>query len=229
MKSPSCRFAHSGWEYGNEVWIFGGLGVPLIGYLNDHGDYNERGQNNQLLCFNPSRQEWTNPVCSGDVPSPRHHHATAIIGDKAWLFAGCSGTLRTDLGPLYQLEMRSLTWTSIHTGLQSPKARYGGTLTAVSDNLLVLCGRYFLIPGTSFGYDTWIFDVTTTSWKKHALHAAGIYPTENHTCTLGINTNTISVGGFSCYDGKDFRRCENLEEVHFMLEPKSLQQIGKLS
>ena len=222
-ESPSCRFAHSGWEYANKLWIFGGKGAPLNGHINDQGDYTERGENNQLLCFNPSCQEWTNPVCSGDIPSPRHEHATAIIGDKAWLFGWYSWTLMTDFGDLYQLEMHSLTWTTIHTGLQTPNAHSGCTLTAVSHNLLLLCGRDY--SSKSYGYDTWILDVKTASWKKHVIHAAGIQPMKYHTCTLGINASAISIGGYF-FCGKDLRQCEHSKEVHLMLEPKSLKQIA---
>ena len=35
---PSPRFGHSGWEYGGNLWIFGGTGCSSWGYLNDHGN-----------------------------------------------------------------------------------------------------------------------------------------------------------------------------------------------
>ena len=56
------------------------------GYLNDHGDF-ER-VNNQLLCFDPCEQEWTNVKTSGTIPGPRMSHAAANIGDKVWLYGG---------------------------------------------------------------------------------------------------------------------------------------------
>ena len=39
VKMPSPRRYHSGWEYGNKLWIFGGCGPLLEGYHNDFGDY----------------------------------------------------------------------------------------------------------------------------------------------------------------------------------------------
>ena len=89
-KLPSPRHGHSGWKYNNCLWVFGGAGTyesDASKYLNDHGDYNDY-VNNQLLCYDPSTQMWTNPQCFGSVPCPRFCHSTEAIRDKVWLFAG---------------------------------------------------------------------------------------------------------------------------------------------
>ena len=83
-KSPSPRTGHTGWEYAGQLWIFAGVGPSPQGYLNDHGDiegYLRRAGNNQLLCFDLSNENWSNPQCSGSVPAPRFSHASAIIKD----------------------------------------------------------------------------------------------------------------------------------------------------
>ena len=73
-KLPSPRCGHTGWTFGEKLWIFGGQGTLGTGYLDDFGSF-ENGLiyicNNQLLCFDPVSQIWTNPKCFGDVPSPR--------------------------------------------------------------------------------------------------------------------------------------------------------------
>ena len=64
-QSPSPRSEPSGWEYAENLWIFGGDGPSPDGYLYDYVDFHEQGENNQLLHFDPSRVEWTNPECFG--------------------------------------------------------------------------------------------------------------------------------------------------------------------
>ena len=66
-ESPSPRHGHTGWEYGGKLWVFGGRGSSLERYLNGHGDNDIAGHdyavNNQLLCYSPKIQKWTNPQC----------------------------------------------------------------------------------------------------------------------------------------------------------------------
>ena len=88
--TPSPRCFHSGWEYSGKLWIFGGQGPSPVGYLYDHGDF-VRGFNNQLLCFNPSSREWTNPKCQGSIPPPRAGHASTSMRHQAWVFGGEDG------------------------------------------------------------------------------------------------------------------------------------------
>ena len=117
-QSPSPRDGHTGWEYVGKLWAFGGRGSSLERYLNDHGVNDIAGHdyamNNQLLCFNPKIQKWTNPQCFGDVPSPRSDHASTIIKPKVWLFGGYNKncTIHDDI---FELNMHSLTWTQIGT------------------------------------------------------------------------------------------------------------------
>ena len=91
-KSPSPRYDHSAWEFENNLWIIGGrlpLSVNQSDYLNDHGDCEE--DNNQLLCFDLSSGEWTNPRCFGDTPEPCAGHGMSIIRARAWFFGGFPG------------------------------------------------------------------------------------------------------------------------------------------
>ena len=85
VKLPSPRGDHCGWEYARCLWVFGGFGPSSTEYLTDHGDFsnfNNKGWNNQLLCYDPSSHSWTNPQCCGAVPFPRSPSASAIIKDK---------------------------------------------------------------------------------------------------------------------------------------------------
>ena len=164
---PSPRDGHSGWEYAGKMWVFGGEGPPPDRYLIENGDFEGEDdiRNNQLLCYDPSIQRWTNPQCFGAVPSPRSHHASTIVNDKVWLFGGYSDfwTVHDDI---FELTMPSFTWTQIQTGQPSPQARFYCTLTAVTGNQLVLHGGQHEYFREILG-DTWIMDLTTHSWIQY--------------------------------------------------------------
>ena len=121
-KSPSPRTGHTGWEYAEKLWIFAGCGDSPEGYLNDNGDIegsSRFAENNQLLCFNPNDENWTNPQCFGSIPTPRSSHACAIINDKVWIFGGQTQWLDT-LGNMFELRMSSLTWSQIQPSQLHP-------------------------------------------------------------------------------------------------------------
>ena len=107
-KSPSPRPGHTGWDYAGKLWIFAGDGDSPVNYLNDNGDIEGtpwRAVNNQLLCFDPNIEMWTNPQCFGSIPTPRSHHSSAIINDKVWIFGGINyHTIGTILGTCLNLE-----------------------------------------------------------------------------------------------------------------------------
>ena len=226
-QSPSPRDMHSAWEYGGKLWIFGGNSYKLDGYLNDSGYVSYYNENNQLLCFNPLRKEWTNPMCSGNIPLPRPQHATATIRDKAWLYVGQSLASIRAFDDLYQLDMDSLTWTEIRTSEKalSPGGCAFCTLTAVTEDYLVMHGGLFnTTPPVS---DTWIFDVTSASWRIYANR--GKYKYEEkwfHSSALGINSNNIIIIGGELLDWEHPQPHEPLQDINITLKPKSLQHLA---
>ena len=145
MKSPSPRAGHTGWEHAGKLWVFGGKGPSPQHYLNDHGDNisltagHSEEINNQLLCYDPNIQKWTNPQCFGATPSPRSGHGYSIIKDKGWIFGGWSQNW-IYIDELFELTMQSLTWTQIRTVQPRPEPRCLCTLTALTNNQLVLHG-----------------------------------------------------------------------------------------
>ena len=171
-KSPSPRYGHSAWEFSSKLWMFGGcdLGLHLIDqsdYLNDYGDFSIHGlENNQVLCFDPSCQEWTNPPSFGDIPGPRSGHDTSIIRDKVWLLAGCTNVIES-LNDLYELDMRSLTWTMIENTVLKPYYDGYCTLTAITKNQLVM--HYGKSKTNEHcNINTWILDLSSMSWREYS-------------------------------------------------------------
>ena len=98
-KVPTPRERHCGWEYAGKLWVFGGFSDRTE---DEHGDFNGY-MNNQLLCFNPHSEEWTNPQCFGTVPAPGMDRRCTVVGDIVWLY----GDFHWCDDEFYQLDMSS--------------------------------------------------------------------------------------------------------------------------
>ena len=218
MKLPAPRKDHSGWEYAECLWVFGGYGMPYeldnTNFLCDHGVFSYM-MNNQLICFNPSTKMWTNPQCFGAVPSPRFSHKTAIIKDKVLLFGGKSGVF-SNLEDLFEFSMQSHIWTQIESGQTRPQIQGCPSLTAISDRYLILHGGLLL----SDESNTWLLDLHSLTWQKHLCND---HPRHGHTGTLGMNKCVIIIGGLS---STKTGHKTSTSAFHVMLEPNSLQQIA---
>ena len=222
---PCPRHAHSGFEYAKSLWIFGGHVklVSMAGYLSNHGDM-MYDYTNQLLCYNPRTQTWTNPQCSGDVPSPRIDPGIAIMKDKAWLFGGDS---KRDgmLDDFFELDILSRTWTEIQTGQTKPKGRHLPCFTAISEGQLLLQGGY---DDQITLRDTWIMDLSSHTWKKLPVKVKinrnrEVCDPTHLGCCRGVNKNVVIFGDVT--RNKD--PCQqNISTFHVMLEPESLQQLA---
>ena len=211
-ESPSPRRRHTGWEYAGKLWVFGGEGPSPVSYLNDYGDteYDVFPNiiNNQLLCYDPDIQKWTNPQCFGEVPSPRTGPCSTIITEKVWLHGGRITPLDY-LDDFFQLNMHSLTWMRIQTGQPCPGGRPWSTLTATTDKQLVLHGFF----------STWIMDLTSHSWRRYTTSRDFQY---DHTATLGLNSSVIILGG--CFSDHALGITNYI--FHLRLEPMSLQKLA---
>ena len=218
-ESPSARAGHTGWKYAGKLWTLGGWGPSPQGYLNKHGSFAGHfscKRNNQLLCYDPTSQTWTNLQCFGTVPSPRSHHACAAIKEKVWLFGGSDG--RQQMEDFFELTMHSLTWIQIQSGQHRIQASSSCTLTVLTGNQLVLHGGYGIKQNLS---DTWIIDLLSYSWRQYTSgrdHARWC-----HTGSSGLSSNAIIFGGFNDYDGP-YQVCNNV--YHVMLERECLQQLA---
>ena len=210
-RTPSPRSSHSGWEYAGKVWTFGGYGPSPEGYLNEHGDFQHcqhlQGRNNQLLCFDPSRQEWTDIKTSGAIPEPQARHATTVTNDKVWLYSGINGDL-------YQLNMMSLVWTKNQTGQVKPRPRILCSLNAATESKLVLHGGL----GSKSG--PWVFDVPSSTWNLQRLNRD--HHRYNHKGTEGLNGYVVVIGGLS----SESHKYKSYRIIRVKWEPKSLQQLS---
>ena len=224
-ESPSPRLGHTGWEYAGKLWIFGGSGPSPENYLHDYGDiaFLTYGcpRNNQLLCYDPSTQKWTNPRYFGSFPSPRSGHVSAIIKDKVWVLGGFDQSFDS----LSELNMPCLTWTQIQIDYLREITWDDCTLTALSDDQLVLYfgfNSYQVRTQAQFN-DTWIMDVASYSWTQCTSRQD--HSRRYHTGSTGLNNSVIIIGGYMDV----YETYESYDNVfHVMFEAKSLQQLAML-
>ena len=222
-KAPSPRQCHRGWEYAGNLWVFGGHSSSPIGYLNENGKYchmwDNHGFNNQLLSFDPSNQEWTNPKSFGAIPNPRENYAATKVKHNVWLYGGCGGSVV--FGDLYKLNMSSLIWTQIETGNPKPKRRFSCTLTKTSETKLVLHGGYNNATWGGVFNDTWIFDISSQTWRQYKSNYD--HACDYHTSTMGVNGCAVII--CSAEHLKDSYHDYTISLL-IMFEPRSLQQLA---
>ena len=224
-KTPSPRKLHCGWQYAGQLWTFGGFGPPLSDYLHNHGDFkgpfgSEYGDNNQLLCFDPLSEEWTNPETSGTTPKPRSNHATTIMREKVWMYGGSFDHFQQHYDDYYQLDMVSLTWTEIKFHTLKPPCRQYASLNVLTEHQLVLHGGVHSYDELSeqIYNDTWILDLLSMTLKEHTL--ARDSPRFGHTGSEGLNGCVIILGG-GTFHGSPYNH-----EISFRVEPKHLKQLA---
>ena len=214
-KTPSPRQHHSGWEYGGKLWTFGGKGSLPDGYLHCQEEFYaffDTSTNNQLLCFDPSEQAWTNVRSSGTKPEDRYWHTTAITGSNmVWLHGGFSNRYGR-LDDLYQLNMPTLEWTKIQSDTK-PLGRFACSLTAATDNQLLLYG------GCTNSLYTWIFNTSSLKWSQHPTGWNSAYHM-GHTGTKGTKSSVFILGG------KKHTRKQLSRIVSLIPEPKDLQHMA---
>ena len=231
-KTPSPRSGQCAWAYDRKVWIFGGFGPSPEGFLYDYGDFQQSltlavgiGLNNQLLCYDPSINSWTNMECFGEIPSPRKHTRTAIIKEKVWLHGKTNQRHRKFHAiRWHELNMHSLVWTHIdismswQEGLNNRHVSRRPSITPISNSELALYVGYNRVHECTF---TWILDVESHTWGLHMDETENQARWgSNHTGTPGLNNNVILLGG------KSSSQETNNSMFSVMLEPKLLQQLA---
>ncbi|CBZ50606.1 hypothetical protein NCLIV_010741 [Neospora caninum Liverpool] len=139
---PSPRFGHSCNLNGTSMYIFGGA--------------REKELKNDLLCMNLVDMCWSQPKTKGTPPCPRYGHATLIVGRQLIV---CGGMHRVQLYPaegdallekielkdwylidLAILDMMTFTWYRIRTHGHPPPPRFGHSMAAVNDDLVIFGG-----------------------------------------------------------------------------------------
>ncbi|TGJ82823.1 hypothetical protein E0Z10_g5945 [Xylaria hypoxylon] len=123
---PPARTNHSMITYNDRLYLFGGTNG--FQWFND------------VWCYDPPTNKWTQLDCIGYIPSPREGHSAALIDDVMYVFGGRTEE-GTDLGDLAAFRISSRRWYTFQNMGPTPSPRSGHSMTAVGKSIVVVGGE----------------------------------------------------------------------------------------
>ncbi|KAF2969005.1 hypothetical protein GQX73_g4572 [Xylaria multiplex] len=125
-KVPPARTNHSMITYNDKMYLFGGTNG--FQWFND------------VWCYDPPTNKWTQLDCIGYIPSPREGHSAALIDDVMYIFGGRTEE-GADLGDLAAFRISSRRWYTFQNMGPTPSPRSGHSMTAVGKSIVVVGGE----------------------------------------------------------------------------------------
>ncbi|KAI0506170.1 hypothetical protein F5B22DRAFT_475654 [Xylaria bambusicola] len=125
-KVPPARTNHSMITYNDKMYLFGGTNG--FQWFND------------VWCYDPPTNKWSQLDCIGYIPSPREGHSAALIEDVMYIFGGRTEE-GTDLGDLAAFRITSRRWYTFQNMGPTPSPRSGHSMTAVGKSIVVVGGE----------------------------------------------------------------------------------------
>ncbi|KAH8126759.1 hypothetical protein FP744_10007292 [Trichoderma asperellum] len=125
-KVPAARTNHSIVTFNDKMYLFGGTNG--FQWFND------------VWCYDPAVNKWTQLDCIGYIPAPREGHAAAIVDDVMYIFGGRTEE-GTDLGDLAAFRITQRRWYTFQNMGPSPSPRSGHSMTTVGKSIVVLGGE----------------------------------------------------------------------------------------
>ena len=180
---PIPRVAHSQAVIGKNIWIFGGRqGITMKELaLND------------LWKFNTVTASWR---CinnyKGIAPIPRSFHKMVSLGDKLYIYGGCSKQGR--LSDLYCFDTINNIWEDF-SHITTPKGLPG---RGGAGFLGSTCGNYLFVVGGFCGYESnavYKFSLITKTWITVYPEGNNIIKPFSVSCGSVIDNKLIFFGG----------------------------------
>ncbi|KAI1125619.1 hypothetical protein F5Y10DRAFT_267937 [Nemania abortiva] len=125
-KVPPARTNHSMITYNDKLYLFGGTNG--FQWFND------------VWCYDPPTNQWTQLDCIGYIPSAREGHSAALIEDVMYIFGGRTEE-GADLGDLAAFRISSRRWYTFQNMGPTPSPRSGHSMTAVGKSIVVVGGE----------------------------------------------------------------------------------------
>ncbi|KAF5656533.1 cell polarity protein [Fusarium heterosporum] len=125
-KMPAPRTNHTMITYNDKMYLFGGTNG--FQWFND------------VWCYDPAINKWSQFDCIGYIPAPREGHAAALVDDVMYVFGGRTEE-GTDLGDLAAFRISSRRWYTFQNMGPSPSPRSGHSMTQVGKSIVVLGGE----------------------------------------------------------------------------------------
>jgi Kelch motif/Galactose oxidase, central domain len=95
---------------------------------------------NDVWCYDPATNVWTELDCIGYIPAPREGHAAALVDDVMYIFGGRTEE-GADLGDLAAFRITSRRWYTFQNMGPSPSPRSGHSMTSFGKQIIVLAGE----------------------------------------------------------------------------------------
>ncbi|CAK7198773.1 Negative regulator of mitotic exit [Sporothrix eucalyptigena] len=125
-KIPPARTNHSVVSYNDKMYLFGGTNG--FQWFND------------VWCYDPATNSWTQQDCIGYIPVEREGHAAALVDDVMYIFGGRTED-GADLGDLAAFRISSRRWYTFQNMGPSPSPRSGHSMTSIGKSIVVLGGE----------------------------------------------------------------------------------------
>ncbi|KAH6605626.1 cell polarity protein (Tea1) [Trichoderma cornu-damae] len=126
LKMPAPRTNHSMVTFNDKMYLFGGTNG--FQWFND------------VWCYDPAVNKWSQLDCIGYIPAPREGHAAALVDDVMYIFGGRTEE-GTDLGDLAAFRISQRRWYTFQNMGPSPSPRSGHSMTTVGKSIVVLGGE----------------------------------------------------------------------------------------
>ncbi|ATY59994.1 cell polarity (Tea1) [Cordyceps militaris] len=123
---PAARTNHTVITYNDKMYLFGGTNG--FEWFND------------VWCYDPQVNKWSQLDCIGYIPSRREGHAAALVDDVMYIFGGRTEE-GTDLGDLAAFRISLRRWYTFQNMGPSPSPRSGHSMTTVGKSIAVLGGE----------------------------------------------------------------------------------------
>ncbi|KAI0397689.1 hypothetical protein F5Y17DRAFT_320754 [Xylariaceae sp. FL0594] len=123
---PPARTNHTMVSYNDRMYLFGGT--------NGYQWFND------VWCYDPSTNKWTQLDCIGYIPSPREGHSAALVEDVMYIFGGRTEE-GADLGDLAAFRISSRRWYTFQNMGPTPSPRSGHSMTSVGKSIVVAGGE----------------------------------------------------------------------------------------
>ncbi|KAI0883730.1 uncharacterized protein GGS22DRAFT_165943 [Annulohypoxylon maeteangense] len=125
-KVPPARTNHSMVTFNDKMYLFGGTNG--FQWFND------------VWCYEPAVNKWSQLDSIGYIPVPREGHAASLVDDVMYVFGGRTEE-GADLGDLAAFRIPSRRWYTFQNMGPSPSPRSGHSMTSVGKSVVVVGGE----------------------------------------------------------------------------------------
>jgi N-acetylneuraminic acid mutarotase len=122
---------------------------------------------NDVLRWNIDKAEWKR-IESLNTPPPRCSHQTVYFNDKLYMFGGEYATLDQfhHYRDLWQLDLKTNSWTEIHASGDCPSARSGHRMCVWRGYMILFGGFYEQKRDMHWYNDTYIYSFQEEKWHQ---------------------------------------------------------------